>query len=158
MYSPSGKSNPNALTDHIAASAPPRSKPHKLFDGAGMFLLVMPDGARYWRLKYRFAGKEKALSLGVYPEVSIPEARLLREELRALLADGIDPGAARRAERAAMLARQQDPAPRFRLDSDGALAFRFGIRSVVLTPAETVELRAFLDATRSVQPKAAVCP
>ena len=105
MYSQSWKSNPNALTDQIAASASPRAKPYKLFDGAGMFLLVMPDGARYWRLKYRFAGKERALSLGVYPKVSIPEARLLREELRGLLADGIDPSAARKAEHAAMLAR-----------------------------------------------------
>ena len=157
MYSPSGKSNPNALTDQIATSAPPRAKPYKLFDGAGMFLLVMPDGARYWRLKYRFAGKERALSLGVYPKVSIPEARLLREELRALLADGIDPGAARKAEQSGMLGRQLDTA-RFRLDSDGALAFRFGVRSVVLTPAETGELRAFLDATRAVLPKASACP
>ena len=157
MYSPYGKSNPNTLTDQLVASTTPHSKPYKLFDGAGMFLLVMPDGARYWRFKYRFAGKEKALSLGVYPEVTLPEARLLREELRALLVDGIDPSAARKAEHAGMLARQHDAVPRFRLDSDGALAFRFGIRSVVLTPAETVELRAFLDATRSVQPKVGEC-
>lgn len=123
-----------------------------------MFLLVLPNGGRYWRLKYRFAGKAKSLSLGVYPEVTLEEARRARDELRALLADGIDPSAARKAERSMTFARQSDSAARFRIDSDGALAFRFGDRSIVLTPIETGELRAFLDATRAVTPKVTECP
>lgn len=118
----------------------------------------MPSGARYWRLKYRFAGKAKSLSLGVHPEVTLAEARLARDDLRALLADGIDPSAARKAERSATVTRQADRAARFRLDSDGALAFRFGNQSVILTPAETGELRAFLDATRAVIPRVTTCP
>lgn len=95
MYSPTGKSIPHRLTSVIIDAVTPRAQPYKLFDGAGMFLLVMPNGARYWRLKYRFAGKAKSLSLGVYPEVSLADARTACDELRALLADGIDREGAR---------------------------------------------------------------
>jgi hypothetical protein len=158
VYSQSRPSIPNRLTSAIIDAATSRERPYKLFDGAGLFLLVMPNGGRYWRLKYRFAGKAKSLSLGVYPEVSLAEARIACEDLRAVLADGIDPSVVRKAEHATALARQVGPAARFRLDSDGALAFRFGTQSVVLTPAETGELRAFLEATRAVTPKAATCP
>lgn len=54
-------------------------KPRKLFDGGGLFLLIAPSGAKHWRLKYRFAGKEKLLALGSYPEVSLAEAREARQ-------------------------------------------------------------------------------
>lgn len=70
----------------------------KHFDGGGMFLHVMPTGAKYWRLKYRHAGKEKTLALGVFPEVSLQEARDRRMKARALLRDGIDPLNARAAK------------------------------------------------------------
>lgn len=70
-------------------------------DGRGMYLEVLPNGGRYWRLKYRFAGKEKRLSLGVYPEVGIAAARQRREESRALLSKGIDPSVERQESRAA---------------------------------------------------------
>jgi hypothetical protein len=63
----------------------------KHFDGGGLFLHVMQNGARYWRLKYRYAGKEKLLALGVYPEISLAEARRARETARAALRDGSDP-------------------------------------------------------------------
>src|SRR5258706_3453377 len=75
------------------------AKPGKLFDGNGMFLLARPDGAKCWRLKYRFAGKEKLLALGVYPEVSLADARAKRDDARKQLRDGIDPSERRRAER-----------------------------------------------------------
>ena len=125
-----------------------------------MFLLVMPDGAKYWRIRYRLAGKRKQLSLGVYPDVSIDEARNRRAELRALVADGIDPSARRKSEREAHLAATTCASivPRFALDSDGGLSFHLGSRHLFLTPAETGELRAFLDATRAVTPKATPCP
>lgn len=87
------------LTDKKARAARPGDKAYKLFDGAGMYLLVQPDGAKYWRLKYRFAGKEKLLGLGVYPDVPLAEARLKRAKAKALLADGKDPSAERQAER-----------------------------------------------------------
>jgi hypothetical protein len=70
-----------------------------------MYLLVTPDGARYWRLDYRFAGKRRTLSLGVYPTVTLARARERREEARRLLASAIDPGLAKKAtQRAARIA------------------------------------------------------
>lgn len=88
------------LTDPAAKKAKPKDKPYKLTDGAGLYLEVMPTGAKYWRLKYRHAGKEKRLALGVYPEVSIAAARIAREGARADIRAGRDPSAERRAKRA----------------------------------------------------------
>jgi integrase len=73
----------------------------KLFDGGGLFLHIQPK-AKYWRLKYRCAGKEKLLALGVYPDVSLKEAREERDKAKRLLASGVDPVAARRAEKDAI--------------------------------------------------------
>lgn len=63
------------LTDTKVRQAKPAPKAYKLFDGSGLFLHVQPNGARYWRLKYRIDGKEKLLALGVYPEIGLAEAR-----------------------------------------------------------------------------------
>lgn len=79
------------LTDLAARNAQPREKDYKLADAAGMYLLVKKDGSKYWRLKYRFAGKEKALALGVYPAISLAVARKKTAEAKAALADGQDP-------------------------------------------------------------------
>lgn len=87
------------LTDTAIRRAKPGEKPMKLFDGKGLFLLVNKTGSKLWRLKYRFEGKEKLLALGAYPEVRLAEARSQRDEARALLAEGIDPGEARKAEK-----------------------------------------------------------
>jgi diguanylate cyclase (GGDEF)-like protein/PAS domain S-box-containing protein len=75
-------------------------KPLKLADGGGMYLLLNPDGSRYWRLDYRFEGRRKTLALGVYPEVALEAARKRREEARSQLAAGLDPVAVRRARKA----------------------------------------------------------
>ena len=75
-----------ALTDTHIRNAKPRPKPYKISDGGGMYLLVTPDGARYWRMDYRFAGKRRTLALGVYPALSLSDARARREEARASLA------------------------------------------------------------------------
>ena len=74
-------------------------KPFKLADGYGMYLLVQPNGAKYWRLKYRFAGKEKLLALGVYPSVTLAQARLLRDEAKVLLRDNCDPSLAKQLQK-----------------------------------------------------------
>ena len=74
--------------------------PGKHFDGGGMYLEVTVAGGRYWRLKYRFAGKEKRLAFGVYPEVTLKEARARRDEARKLLDNGADPGAMKQAQKA----------------------------------------------------------
>ena len=87
------------LTDRAAGNAKAREKPYKLFDSEGLYLLVQPDGAKYWRLKYRFAGKEKLLSLGVYATVSLKQARERRAKAKVSLAQGRDPSAERQAEK-----------------------------------------------------------
>ncbi|CAM2175257.1 Arm DNA-binding domain-containing protein [Burkholderia orbicola] len=69
-----------ALTDTAIKNAKPAEKPRKLFDGGGLYLLVVPSRAKYWWLKYRFGGKEKTLSFGVYSEVTLAAARNLRDE------------------------------------------------------------------------------
>ena len=69
-----------------------RSKDYKLGDGGGLYLLVRPTGSRLWRMKYRFDGKEKLLSFGRYPEVTLAEARLRRAEAKLALARGDDSG------------------------------------------------------------------
>ncbi|HGX3269385.1 TPA: tyrosine-type recombinase/integrase [Citrobacter koseri] len=81
-----------ALTDIKVRTAKPTDKQYKLTDGNGMHLLVHPNGSRYWRLQYRFGGKQKMLALGVYPDVSLADARVRRDDARKLLANGIDPG------------------------------------------------------------------
>ncbi|WP_313683294.1 integrase arm-type DNA-binding domain-containing protein [Pantoea sp.] len=81
-----------ALTDIKVRTAKPTDKQCKLTDGNGMHLLVHPNGSRYWRLQYRFGGKQKMLALGVYPDVSLADARVRRDDARKLLANGIDPG------------------------------------------------------------------
>lgn len=93
------------LTDTAVRTAKPGKKPIRLFDGGGMYLEVSPSGGKWWRLKYRHLGKEKRLSLGVYPDVGLKAARDRREEARKLLADGIDPSENRRAIRSAKVER-----------------------------------------------------
>ncbi len=88
------------LTDTAIKNAKPGAKPIKLSDEKGLFLLLSPAGGKWWRLKYRFGGKEKLLSMGTYPEVSLKDARQRRDDARKLLADSIDPGANRKAVKA----------------------------------------------------------
>ncbi len=85
-----------ALTDTTIKRAKPREKAYKLADGKGMYLQVNPKGARYWRLKYRYCGKEKVLALGVYPEVSLAKAREAALKAKAQLRDDEDPGMIRK--------------------------------------------------------------
>lgn len=79
------------LTETQLRRVKPLRAARKLFDGAGLHLLVTPKGGRYWRYNYRFNGKHKTLSLGVYPEVSLATARARHQEAHRLLAEGIEP-------------------------------------------------------------------
>jgi len=85
------------LTDAAIRNVKPVSKPQRLFDGGGLYLEVAPSGGKWWRLKYRFGGKEKRISFGVYPEVSLKDAREKRDAARKLLTQGVDPGEERKA-------------------------------------------------------------
>jgi len=87
------------LTDTAAKKAKPKEKPYRLSDEKGLYLEVHPSGSKYWRMKYRFGGREKRLAFGVYPEITLKKARKKRSSARDLLADGVDPGEVRRAER-----------------------------------------------------------
>ncbi|HBQ4907627.1 TPA: tyrosine-type recombinase/integrase [Klebsiella pneumoniae] len=80
-------------------TAKPREKAYQLADGAGLYLEVVPSGSRYWRMKYRFNGKEKRMAFGVYPAVSLAQARALRDEAKKKLAEGIDPSFAKKEEK-----------------------------------------------------------
>jgi integrase len=104
------------LSDTAIRNTKPAATQRKLADEKGLFLLIHPNGSKYWRFKYRFEGKEKLLALGVYPDIplasrftknekgeplKIKGARELRDEARELIAQGVDPGASRKAHRAA---------------------------------------------------------
>lgn len=88
-----------SLTDTAIRNARPAGKAVKLFDERGLYLEVSPSGGKWWRLKYRFDGKEKRLSLGVYPDIGLKDARSRRDEARKLVSNGIDPSENRKAQK-----------------------------------------------------------
>jgi integrase len=89
------------LTDTSIRNAKPGEKPIKLFDERGLFLLVTPTGGKWWRFRFMFDGKEKLLSLGVYPDVSLKDARERRDEARKLVANGVNPSENRKIQKSA---------------------------------------------------------
>lgn len=88
-----------ALTDSAIRTAKPTDKPYRLFDGGGLYLEVSPAGGKLWRLKYRYAGKEKLLALGKYPVVTLADARGKREASKKLLSENVDPGVYKQQEK-----------------------------------------------------------
>src|SRR5690348_4423531 len=93
-----------ALTDLLIRATKPSAKTIRLSDAHNLYLLIQPDGARYWRMDYAIAGKRKTLSLGVYPDVSLQDARKQRDANRELIANGVDPSENRKAKKAAVTA------------------------------------------------------
>ena len=89
------------LSEFAARKAKPRDKPYKLSDGGGLYLHVQSSGSKLWRLKYRYQGKEKLLSYGPYPQITIAEARVKREASKKLLREGRDPSVQKRLDRIA---------------------------------------------------------
>lgn len=89
------------LTDVAIRNAKAKAKPYKLADGGGLYVLVNPDGSKYWRLKYRYGGKEKLLALGVYPQVRVSEAREYRDEAKRVLKSNRDPSLVRKEQKRA---------------------------------------------------------
>lgn len=148
------------LDDAALQALPPRATPYKVTDGKGLYLSIQPNGKRYWRFRYRWAEKQNTLSCGVFPAVTTVEARARRSEFRVLLEQGINPSEHVKAERINQLieSHREEVATRFMLDSNGTLYVRLGNRRFGLTPAETEQLRTFLDATRAVTPGASSCP
>lgn len=93
------------LTDSAVRAAKPSDKTQRLFDGGGLYLEISPSGGKWWRMKYRFGGKEKRLSFGVYPDVGLKDAREKREAARKLLANDVDPGENKKIQKAAQAER-----------------------------------------------------
>jgi integrase len=93
------------LTDIEIRNTKPTDKPIRLSDGDGLYLLINPKNSKWWRLDYRFEGTRKTLSMGVYPDVSLKEARDRRYEARKLLTQGVDPGESRKAMKAGRMER-----------------------------------------------------
>lgn len=91
------------LSDFAIRSAKPRTKPYKLADAAGLYIYVQPSGSRLWRMAYRFNGKQKLLSFGAYPALSLADARVRRETAKRHIANGLDPAVQKRIEEAAAL-------------------------------------------------------
>jgi hypothetical protein len=89
------------LTDIKIRQSKPREKPYKVYDTRGLYMIVSPTGARWWRFKYRYGGKERGMSFGIYPDVPLKYAREQRDEARQLLARGIDPNVQRQLAKAA---------------------------------------------------------
>ena len=89
------------LSDLQVSKAKPGGKEYKLFDGGGLFLLVTPTGGKLWHFKYRYNDKEKKLTFGAYPAVSLSDARQRREDAKKLLANGVDPSDVKKAQKAA---------------------------------------------------------
>ena len=87
------------LTDTACRTAKPLGKAYKKADGGGLYLLVNKDGSKYWRMKYRFGGKEKLLSFGTYPLLSLAEAREMRDRAKKQLIGGIDPGVQKKKDK-----------------------------------------------------------
>lgn len=131
-----------------AGKATPR--PYKMGDAGGLFLEVTPAGGKLWRLKYRFHGKEKRISLGIYPAVSLADARQLCDQARRLLVSGLDPSVERRQHRdfetsLHAAAEQASRRVRITLATDGAFEVWKGRAVIRLDSAEAVALRDLLD-------------
>lgn len=140
------------LTDIIIANAPPRDSAYKLASEKGLYLLVNPNGSRYWRFDYRFEGKRKTLSMGVYPEISLDIARTRRDEARELLAQHINPAEVRKQARSTAVAKISQPSLQFSMTDSGGLLIENKSGKMVLNAEQVIALRAFIDATREEQP------
>ena len=97
-----------ALSDTSIRNIKPNAKVQKLSDGGGLYLYISPAGGKLWRMAYRFNGKQKTLSFGAYPAVSLKDARQKREEAKEQLAKGIDPGEQKKEAKAATLALERE--------------------------------------------------
>jgi len=109
------------LSEELIRKAQPRGKQYKLYDSGGLFLIVAPAGGKWWRFKYRFEGKEKTISLGTFPKISLSKARALRDNARQLLKQGKNPSAVRKAEKAEREQAGHVVMPSIRILMDGTI-------------------------------------
>jgi hypothetical protein len=133
-----------SLTDATVHTLKPKERTYKHFLGEGLFVQVWPDGRKYWRIKYRFDGRERIYSIGVFPVVSVTAAISTLRLVRAQLDDGIDPAVTKRQ------AKQLQPQAllkalfRLTLSVDNALTIETDTTLLALTPSQTKALAEFL--------------
>lgn len=155
------------LSDLAIRKAKPTNRTQRLFDGGGLYLEISPAGGKWWRLKYRIAGKEKRLSLGTYPDVELKPARAKRDEARKLIAAGIDPSEQRKQEKLAeaalatptgdtfeVLARQwmaRQAVARVTADKNRWLLETFLFPQIGSRPIGDITPRELLDALRKIE-------
>lgn len=133
------------MTDAEILELKPKAKPYRVSIGNGAYLLVTPNGQKYWRLKYRLNRKETTYALGVFPEVSAKAAQAERDAARALVREGIDPvGARREARRRAAFS---EPLFLLALSNNGAVTIETDTNVLTLTSPQTQALAAFLAVT-----------
>ena len=143
------------LTEQIIETFATPTRPTRLKDGGGLFMIVNPNGSKWWRFDYRFGGKRNTLSMGVYQGTGLSAAREGTDKAKKLLTEGINPSDHAKAEKLAnLMASKPQCDTRFQIDEKGALSLNLGRRSVELTQPETTELRAFLKATEGIKPVA----
>jgi integrase len=129
------------LTDTSIKAFRPKSKPYREFDSGGLYLEIAPGGGKWWRLKYRFQGREKRISLGIYPAIGLKDARSRRDEAKELLAKGIDPGEQKKADKAATQAATLDAVQTF----EAVAREWYAKKTVALTDGYRKQLMARLE-------------
>lgn len=134
------------LNDDAVRKINAGNKAAKYFDGKGMYLLVTPNGSKYWRFKYRFEGKERLLSLGVHPKVSLSDARLQCNEARQLLKKGIDPSMIRKEQKAREKSEHTSvgQVPSVRVNMDGMVEIWKGSTVLALSIEEVDFIKTLL--------------
>jgi len=139
------------LDDQICTSAKcDQQKILKLADGGGLYLWVYSDGKKYWRYRYRHGAKENSLSIGVYPHVSIDDARNGRDQIRDQLRNGLNPSELRKeARRHALKPSIHRNQFRLTLSDDGGLTIETSTHVVTLTRSQAEALKAFLKAAEA---------
>lgn len=130
------------LTDAEILALKPKLKPYKVSIGKGAYLLVMPNGRKYWRLKYLLDGKESSYALGVFPQVPVKAALAARDSARSLIQDGVNPAGARREAR--RNAAFREPLFLLALSKQGALTIETDTDVLRLTSQQTQALAQFL--------------
>lgn len=142
-----GRRTVKKLDEAALLSAEPRAKPYRIY-GDGLFLIVNPNGAKWWRMSVRRNGINTCLSLGAFPQTSIADALAERDRIRAQARMGMHPAAARRAVRDGVALGSAGVAFSVALSADGALAATIGDQKMCLTRYQTDTIRSALLADR----------
>lgn len=141
------------LTDIQVKNAQAKEKPYQLSDGGSLYLLVNPNGAKYWRMDYRIFNARRTAAFGKYPQVSLLKARQQRDTARSLIAEGIDPVELKREQnKRERAARPKAPMLHLSMNGLGEMVIENKSSRLILSAAQVAALRAFLTATNEETP------